>query len=208
VVKTIVVVMMILVCASLTAAQSDDYKKLEFYGGYSYHVIGNDLDDDDVVLDPEYFRGFNTSITGNVARYFGLKFDFAGHFKSRPIAFGPLFNGIDVDSRRFTYLGGVQFKNNSSEATFKPFVHALVGAAHVRNRVKINDELCIAIAPTPCPGDFTEKDTGFAAALGGGVDIRASDRIDFRLFQIDYIPTRLFDGRQQTLRLGIGIVFH
>ena len=199
---------MILTCTSLAAAQSDDYKKVEFYGGYSYQLIGNDLDDDDVILDPESFRGFNTSITGNVSRYFGLKFDFSGHFKSRPITFGPVVNGIDVDSSRYTYLGGVQLKNNSSEATFKPFVHALVGATHVRNRVKINDNFCIAIAPTPCPADFTEKDTGFAAALGGGVDIRASDRIDFRIFQVDYIPTRLFDGRQQTIRLGIGITFH
>ena len=206
--KTMLVWMMIVACASLAAAQSDDYKKVELFGGYSYQLIGNDLDDDDVIVDPESFRGFNTSITGNVSRYFGLKFDFSGHYKSRPLPFGPLFNGIDVDSRRYTYLGGVQFKNNSSEATFKPFVHALVGAAHVRNRVRINNELCIAIAPTPCPADFTEKDSGFAAALGGGIDIRASDRIDFRIFQVDYIPTRLFDGRQQTLRLGIGIAFH
>ena len=206
--KIILVGMMIVACASLAAAQSDDYKKVEFYAGYSYHAIGNDLDDDDVVIDAEYFKGFNAAITGNVSRYFGLKFDFAGHFKSRPITFGSVLNGIDVDSRRYTYLGGVQFKNNSPEATFKPFVHALVGAAHVRNRVKINDDLCIAIAPTPCPADFTEKDTGFATALGGGLDIRASDRIDVRIFQVDYLPTRLFDGRQQTLRLGIGIVFH
>ena len=206
--KTMLVWMMIVACVSLAAAQSDDYKKVELFSGYSYQLIGNDLDDDDVIVDPESFRGFNTSITGNVSRYFGLKFDFSGHYKSRPLPFGPLFNGIDVDSRRYTYLGGVQFKNNSSEATFKPFVHALVGAAHVRNRVRINNELCIAIAPTPCPADFTEKDSGFAAALGGGIDIRASDRIDFRIFQVDYIPTRLFDGRQQTLRLGIGIAFH
>ena len=206
--KTMLVVMTILTCVSLAVAQSDDYKKLEFYAGYSHHEVGNDLDDDDVVLDPESFRGFNSSITGNLSRYFGLKFDFAGHFKSRPITFGPVANGIDVDSRRYTYLGGIQVKNNSSEATFKPFVHALVGGAHVRHRVKISNDVCIAIAPTPCPGDFTEKDTGFAAAFGGGLDIRASDRFDVRLFQIDYVPTRLFDGRQHTIRLGIGIVFH
>ena len=199
---------MILACASLAVAQSDEYKRFEVYGGYSYQLVGNDFDDDDVILDPESFRGFNGSITGNISRYFGLKADFAGHYKSRPIGFGPVAHGIDVDTQRYTYLGGVQIKNNSSEATFKPFVHALVGAVRVRNRVKINDELCIAIAPTPCPADFTEKETGFAAAFGGGVDIRASDRIDFRLFQIDYIPTRLFDGRQHSLRLGIGIVFH
>jgi outer membrane protein with beta-barrel domain len=206
--KTMLIGLMILACASLAAAQSDDYKRVEVYGGFSYQLVGNDLDDDDVIPDPEGFRGFNASITGNISRYFGLKADFAGHYKSRPIGFGPLANGIDVDTQRYTYLGGVQIKNNSSESTFKPFVHALVGAVTVRNRVKINNELCIAIAPTPCPADFTEKETGFAAAFGGGVDIRASDRIDFRLFQIDYVPTRLFDGRQHSLRLGIGIVFH
>ena len=104
--KTMLVVMMILACASLATTQSDDYKKFEFYGGYSYHLIGNDLDDDDVILDPESFHGFNTSITGNTSRYLGLKFDFSGHFKSRPISsFGPLFNLIDVDSCRYTYCG-------------------------------------------------------------------------------------------------------
>ena len=87
--KTMLVVMIILACASLSVAQSDDYKKLEFYGGYSYHVIGNDLDDDDVIVDAESFHGFNTSITGNVSRYFGFKFDFAGHYKSRPIRVWP-----------------------------------------------------------------------------------------------------------------------
>jgi hypothetical protein len=74
--------------------------------------------------------------------------------------------------------------------------------------VDINNDVCVAIFPFPCPPDFTEKDTGFAAAFGGGIDIRASNRIDIRVIQIDYNPTRLFDGTQHNLRVGIGIVFH
>lgn len=207
--KTTLIAMTILACASLAAAQTDDYKKLEFFGGYSYHAINNNLDEDDLIGDPEQFRGFDTSITGNVSRFFGLKFDFSGHFKRRPIPFGPLFNGLDVHSRRYNFLGGVQIKDNSSsDKVFKPFVHALVGAVHIRNRANVNNDLCIAIAPTPCPADFTEKETGFSGAFGGGIDIRASDRIDIRLFQLDYNPTRLFDNTQHNLRFGIGIVFH
>jgi hypothetical protein len=206
--KTILIVITIVACASLAAAQSDDYKKFELFAGYSYHAIQNDLDEDDVIRDPEQFHGFNTSITGNVSRYFGLKFDFSGHFKSRPLPFGPLANGIDVNSRRYNFLAGVQVKDNSSERAFKPFVHALVGVAHIRNRVTINNDLCIAIFPNPCAADFTEKETGFSGAFGGGIDIRASNRIDIRVIQIDYNPTGLFGTTQHNLRFGIGIVFH
>ena len=206
--KTILIGIMIVAWASLAAAQSDDYKKYEFFAGYSFNQVGNDIDDDDVINEPEGFKGFNTSITGNVSRYFGLKFDFSGHFKSQTSPFGPLANGIDIDSRLYNFLGGVQVKDNSSESTFKPFAHALVGAAHLRNRVNINNDVCIAIVPSPCPPDFTEKDTGFAGAFGGGIDIRASNRFDIRLIQIDYNPMRLFNGKQHSIRVGVGIVFH
>lgn len=206
--KTTLIGIMILACASLAAAQSDDYKKFDFFAGYSFNHINHGIEDDDIIDEPNGFHGFNTSITGNVSRYVGLKFDFSGHFKSRTIPFGPIGNGIDLDSRLYNFLGGVQVKDNSSEKTFKPFVHALVGAAHVRNRVDISNDVCIAILPVPCPGDFTEKDTGLAAAFGGGIDIRASDRIDIRVIQVDYNPTRLFDSTQHNFRVGVGIVFH
>ena len=205
--KTLLIAITILACASLAAAQSDDYKKFEFFAGYSYNATNHTVGRADLVDDPQGFPGFNTSITGYVSRYVGLKFDFSAHFKGRTIPFGPIGNGIDLDSRLYHFLGGIQVKNNSTETNFKPFVHALVGAAHLRNRAHIRNDVCIAIAPTPCPSDFTEKDTGFSAALGGGIDIGLNDRIDLRIIQIDYNPTKLFDTNQRNLRVGIGIVF-
>jgi hypothetical protein len=198
---------MILACASVAAAQSD-YKKFEFFAGYSYHAVSNGLGEGDVIRDPETFNGFNTSITGNVLRYFGLKFDFSGHFKRRAVPFGPVANGADVKTSRYNFLGGVQFKDNSSEKTFKPFAHALVGAVRLRNRVNISNDVCVAIFPSPCPPDFTERETGFSGAFGGGIDIRVSNRVDVRLVQLDYNPTRLFDNTLHNLRFGIGIVLH
>ena len=205
--------MLILACASLAAAQSDDYRKFEFFGGYSHNRIDTGIGDDDpslqdIVNEREGFNGFNTSITGNVSRYVGLKFDFAGHYKSRTLPLGNIPDAVDLNSRVYNFLGGVQLKNNSTEATFKPFAHALAGAAHARNRVEISNAGCIAIFPSPCPESFTESETGFAAAFGGGLDIRASDRIDIRVFQIDYNPTRLFDSTQHNFRIGVGIVIH
>ena len=206
--KTLLVGMMIFACTSLATAQSDDYKKFDFFAGYSHNWVSNGIGGDDIVDVSKGSHGFNTSITGNISRYVGLKFDFSGHFKTQKIPFGPLANGIDLTARRYNFLGGVQIKDNSSETTFKPFVHALVGAAHLRNRVDISNDVCVAISPVPCPPDFSENDTGFAGAFGGGIDIRAGNRIDIRVIQIDYNPTRLFDSTQHNLRVGVGIVFH
>jgi len=211
--KTMLIGMIIVACASIAAAQSDDYKKFEFFGGYSHNRIDTGIGDDDpslqdIINEREGFNGFNTSITGNLSRYFGLKFDLSGHFKSRTIPVGTITNAVDIDSRLFNFLGGVQVKDNSSESTFKPFAHALVGAAYARNRVNITDGACVAIFPSPCPEDFTETETGFAGAFGGGIDIRASNRVDIRVIQIDYNPTRLFDSTQHNFRVGVGIVIH
>lgn len=206
------IAMIVLACASMAAAQSGDYKRFEFFGGYSHNRFDTgtgdgDPDLRDIIDEREGFHGFETSVTGNLSRYFGLKFDFSGHFKER--SFPVVGNStVDVNSRVYNFLGGVQIKDNSSDKTFKPFAHALVGAARARNRVDFSPEVCIAIFPSPCPTDVTENDTGFAGAFGGGIDIRASDRFDIRVIQLDYNPTRLFDSTQHNFRIGVGIVIH
>ena len=212
--KTMLIATLILACASIAAAQND-YKKFEFFGGYSHNRVDTGIGDDepalqDIIDEREGFHGFNTSVTGNLSRYFGVKFDFSGHFKSKrfPIAATPNADALEIDSRVFNFLGGVQIKDNATDATFKPFAHALVGAAHARNRVDVPPGGCIAIFPSPCPVDFTESETGFAGAFGGGIDIRVNKRIDIRAIQIDYNPTRLFDSTQHNFRIGVGIVIH
>lgn len=210
--RNLLIGMMILTCASVTMAQSD-YKKFEFFAGYSHNRIDTGIGDDDpdlgdIINEREGFNGFNTSITGNFSRYVGVKFDFAAHFKSQTFPVGSIPDAVDLDSRLYNFLGGVQIKDNSSEKTFKPFVHALAGVAHTRNRVDISPIGCIAIVPSPCPIDSTLNETGFAAAFGGGIDIRAGNRVDIRVIQVDYNPTRLFDSTQHNFRFGVGIVFH
>lgn len=211
--KTILIGTLIIACASVAAAQTDDYKRWEFFGGYSHNRIDTGIGDDDADLDDfiderEGFHGWNTSLTGNVSRYVGFKFDVSGHYKSRTLPIFSIQNALDIDSRLYNFTGGVQIKDNSTETKIKPFAHALVGVAHGRNRVSISDAGCIAIVPSPCPSPFTETDTGLAGAFGGGLDIRAGDRLDIRVIQIDYNPTRLFDSTQHNFRIGVGLVFH
>jgi opacity protein-like surface antigen len=202
---------LIVATASMAFAQSTDYHKVEFYGGYSHNRVDTGIDDNDpelsdIVNEREGFNGFETSITGNVTRYFGLKGDFSGHFKRDRFPIGTA--NVDFDSSVFNFLGGVQIKDNSKETRFKPFAHALIGAARVRNKVDFSADVCAAVFPSPCPADFTETETGFAAALGGGLDIRAGKKFDIRVIQFDYNPTHVFDETQHNFRIGAGIVIH
>ena len=206
--RTILTGLVIFACASLVNAQSDDYKKFEFYAGYSHNLRDPIIDDGDLVPRWVHFNGFNTSITGNLSRHVGVKFDFSGYYKTTITPFGSIARGATINSQVYNYLGGIQVKNNSSEKVFKPFAHALVGVAQARSRVRISNEVCTAILPSLCRPDFTETETVFAGAFGGGLDIRLTNRIDLRVVQFDYNPTRFFDSTQHNTRVGIGVVFH
>jgi hypothetical protein len=204
---------LIAACASISFAQStDDYNKLEFFGGYSHNRVNTGVGDNDPALDDiiderEGFHGFNAAVTGNVTRYVGVKFDVSGHWKRKTFPIGTA--RLDLDSSLYNFLGGVQIKDNSKETRLKPFAHASVGAAHAKFDGDFSDGVCIAVFPSPCPVDFEESDTGFAGAFGGGLDIRANERFDIRAFQFDYNPTRIGDGgTQHNFRIGVGIVIH
>ena len=204
--RTILISAVIIACASLVAAQTDDYKKVELFTGYSYGEYSRTIGGGGFVDESLNFHGFNASITRNVSRYVGFKFDVSGHFNNRTLPFGVNGTDIDINSQLYNFLGGVQVKNNSSDATFKPFLHALVGVAHVRNRFNFHNDVCATV--TACPVDFTENDVGAAGVIGGGIDIRVSKRIDIRLVQLDYNPVRMFGANSSNGRLSVGIVIH
>ena len=209
--KTILLGTLIIACASVVAAQTNDYKKWEIFGGFSHNRIDvRDLEPgiDDFLDNYEGFNGWNASVTRNISRYVGFKFDVSGHYKSRTLPVFSIQNGLEIKSSVYNFLGGAQLKDNSTEKTFKPFAHALVGVAHGRNRISFTDSGCIAIVPVPCPSPFTETATGLAGAGGGGLDIRASNRFDIRVVQVDYNPARLFDRTAHNFRFGVGFVLH
>lgn len=218
----ILMVVVLAFTAPLAYSQSsDDYNKVEVYGGYSHSRTDTGIENTFPVLGDdlkvrEGFNGFNASVTANLSRYVGLKFDFSGNYRSdtlrvnlafpcqpAPLCF-PAIVRADVRARAslYNFLGGVQFKDNSAETRLKPYAHLLVGAA--RTRVKVDVPL---VCFEGCPG-LNESDSGFAGAFGGGLDIRVGRRIDLRVIQLDYNPTRLFGNTQHNFRVGAGIVFH
>jgi hypothetical protein len=217
--------------APAAIAQSDEYKRWEFFGGYSalrFDNLGDDTDNpvlNDILGEKNTLRGFTLAATGNFHKYFGAKFDYSLHLRednfSRPAGSGT------IDTTVQNFLGGIQIKNNSVDGpTLKPFGHALFGVA--TQKIDVDSPQLPAVFGI---SDFSVNETSFAMAFGGGIDIRVNDRFDIRAFQVDWniinrgdqqtgivlVPTPfqtvgspffIPGTRQDNLRLSIGVVFH
>ncbi len=214
--KKLILAISLAALSSVSAfAQTEDYKKAEFFVGYSNGQVdtGANFDDEfgDLVDDRETFHGFNVSGVYNFNRYLGLKGDISGTYNSKDFNFsvptGPTTSGnvaFKTNSSLYNFLGGVQLKDNSKDTRFKPFAHALVGAGH--GRVKVKDVSCSA--GVDCVGFAgTESETGLAGAFGGGLDIKVNDKFDIRAIQVDYNPIKFDSGTTHNVRIGFGIVF-
>ncbi|HKQ99433.1 MAG TPA: outer membrane beta-barrel protein [Pyrinomonadaceae bacterium] len=211
--KLMILAVLVVASASMAFAQSTDYNKVEVSAGYSHARVDTgvedpDLEDDvaDFLADRRGFNGFDASITGNLTRYFGLKGNISGHFKSDSFTDG--IDTVNTRERMWNFLGGVQIKDNSKEKTVKPFAHVLAGVA--RQEVRFT---------SPSFADvFDIEDTNFAMKFGAGLDVRVHPRVDLRVIEFNYNPIfrgdvtlddEVFTGRtQHNFTIGFGIAIH
>lgn len=208
------------VASTVSFAQSiDDYKKGEFYVGYSNGQVDTGVDSGNSVVDffrdRENFNGVNVSGVYNTSRYFGLKGDVSATVNSKEYADTFTSGGFDYtvgfknDNQLWNFVGGVQLKDNEKSGVVKPFAHAMAGVAHARS--KVTDFTCVAPVGGNCDpfevNDETFTTTGFSAVIGGGLDFRLNNRVQIRAIQLDYNPTRLEGAWQNNVRIGAGIVF-
>lgn len=171
----------------------DDVAPFEIFGGYSYLRTGSPYD--------ENSHGWNTSVAANLTRYVAVKGDFGGYYESH--GRNTPLGRVHVSNRVHTFLFGPQFNFRATERV-NPFVHALFGAAHDRTYARLGTARAII------------ADTGFAMALGGGVDAKLNDTVSFRIFQTDYLLTRYRDPNLvpyerrniHRFRLSTGLVIH
>ena len=182
--------------AAIPAYAQDEYPSVEIFGGYSYLSVdvGADFDDDDFNIDErESFHGFGVSIAGNISSSFGIVGDFSYNRKELTDIVG-----FDSNANVSLFLFGPRFTARGDSVD--GFVHALVGVA--RQRVSVDDF------------DFDVSETDLALGFGGGVNIKASEKLAIRLFQLDYIPINSedpfeIDSKRWThnFRFQIGAVF-
>ena len=208
--KLLLLFAILLVSAPAGFAQSD-YSNWEFFIGYAHERANNGGDRLDVkgrainangTTSPVDFNGrrvpFN-GVTGevvaNVHRNIGLVANFTATFANTDFVDRLSGRTFRAKVARYTVLGGPRF-NWRNSSVFIPYAHALFGAT--RSTADFKDD------------DFTCPDTsktGFAMALGAGLDIRASDSIDIRAAQVDYMPVWFGDGhrREDGLRFSAGV---
>ena len=178
----------------LVEAQTSADHKNEFFAGYSYQSA----DINTLTIDPQRTsqNGVNLEYTRNVTRSLGITGDFSAHFhRDSTNSSGGTFSR---QRDQYSLLAGPQFKAHN-DTRLQPFVHALFGVSLFRG---------FTSNITPSGNVYTiDEATSFGMALGGGLDISTSKRIDVRLFQVDYSPTHFGSGWQHNVRLSIGIVF-
>jgi hypothetical protein len=140
----------------------------------------------------EVFGGFsylNADLYVERLNAMGWQASVAGNFhKNIGIVadFGGQYKSIGgVTGSTYEFMFGPQFNSRTEKANV--FFHGLFGGASARAG--------------------GESVNGLGLGVGGGVDVKISDRLAFRVFQVDYIPTHIEGAWQGSFRLGVGIVF-
>lgn len=103
---TVVACLLGLFAISAMAAESDNYPKAEFFGGYQYSHLEGGLN----------ANGFDLSATGNFNNFFGITADLGSSFTT--------VGGISIHN--YTYTFGPQIALRANKG-YTPFVHALIG---------------------------------------------------------------------------------
>ena len=191
----------VLLLLALPAVGQQDVPKAELFGGYSFASL-----EAGTGLSRPKLNGWNGSLTGNVNSWFGVVADFSGQYGTQ----------ASVGRNAHSFLFGPRFAYRGNERV-TPFVHSLFGATRV-HRDGFNPG-------PPLPATPAQSETGFSMAFGGGLDVKASDRLAVRLVQADYLMTRLEEssgivcaqsilpcpftrtGTQHNFRFSTGVVF-
>jgi opacity protein-like surface antigen len=130
----------------------------------------------------------------NVNRVVGLVADLGANYAGN-------VNGFPVDNTTLTYLFGPRFNWRMSRLT--PYVQVLVGGARFSN----------AYDPASTSPVLGTSENTFAAAIGGGVDVRLTNHIAVKPIQVEYFMTQVpstftnVNEVQNNLRYSAGLVF-
>lgn len=125
------------------------------------------------------FNGVNISGVYNFSKYFGAKVDYS-------YSAGPEYFPYGRQTER-TVMAGLQIKNSTKERNkVRPFLHGLIGSS--RQTL------------------FGPKTNAFTFAVGGGLDVRVSERVSIRVIQADFQPTYHNSITRAQARFSFGIV--
>lgn len=132
-------------------------------------------------------NGWEASVEGKMLPFVGIVADFGAQYGTQQIL--PAFGFGNESVRVESYLFGP--RASVTVGKFRPFAHALIGAAHVNES---------------SAGLTFNSETQFADALGGGLDYHLIPRVSWRV-QLDDLQTRFNGRRQDNTRFSTGLAF-
>jgi len=130
-------------------------------------------------------NGFNTSLTRYLNDWFGLEADAGAAWGHTPSS-GPL---SPSQTAKFLFYGGGVHLAYRHKDRVEPWVHALVGGAHLYPKTAGNNLSAL----------------GYAA--GGGLDIKLHPRLSLRV-QGDFLGTHFFSTWQKNFQFQTGLVIN
>jgi hypothetical protein len=141
-------------------------------------------------------NGWNGSLEGKIFPYVGIVADLSGVYggTDSPSICPVLITGTNcITVHTSIHQTNVLFgpRLSVSVGRFRPFAHALFGAAH----------------ESLSSNGSSNSDTSFADMFGGGIDYKVFHVAAWRL-EGDYLGTRYFSGTQKDFRLSTGLVFN
>jgi Outer membrane protein beta-barrel domain len=126
--------------------------------------------------------GVHTSIAYSLNDWFALESGVVAAFGGDVFASGET-------SKYVLFTGGGRIRWNREPRRWSPWLHTLVGVAHVNPQVA------------------REGKNGFAVQAGGGVDYLINPRLSLR-GDADYVHTQLYSDSQNNFQIGVGFVLH
>jgi hypothetical protein len=139
-------------------------------------------------------NGGSGDVEYNFTRIVGLVADLGGYHNGN-------INNIQIDNTAFTYLFGPRFNWRMKRVTL--YTQTLVGGARIT----------ASYFDPATTNRVTGHQNGFAAALGGGMDIALSHFISVKPIQLEYLmtqdpnPLTQVNHTQNNLRYSAGVVF-
>lgn len=237
--KLLFLALFLLIAAPVSFAQSTtDDEGPEFFVGYSNlqsegltgfqtnTTTQNPIDR--AFGDRVGLNGVHAAATAFFTPRVGITGDFSFHQKGREFTGTGTTAGTttanDLNTRRFNFSVGptVKFRNDTRA---QPFLHALAGVANTRFEAETRSTTTTSTGTTNTTSSFNTSSTDFTLFLGGGLDVKVSDRFAIRAFQFDYNPvfirdrtierlggtgairTDLEGQRADNVRLSFGVVF-
>lgn len=176
---------------------AQDSRRVEVFGGFQYMRVGSF----DGEGNSASTYGWNGSAAFGLSRYIAVGADVSGNYRSENVMSQAINNqAYPAQIHIYTYTFGPVIHLNPG-GRINPFIHTMFGAAHVRPTA------CVIFSGSPdeCGSGSA---SGFAAMIGGGIDLRSSGQLSYRPVQFDWVrlPSE-FGGINNNFRASTGIVF-